>query len=84
MPGQTSAHRQKRPCLNYNSLSREKSPSSLITLYSGRSVALSDFRIERVVLLSGKDNTKGIAIEGGVKERQRTNHNTTTFFLVKH
>jgi hypothetical protein len=50
-------------------------------LYFGRSVALSDFRIQKVVLLSGKDNTKGIAIEGGVKERQRTNHNTTTFFF---
>jgi hypothetical protein len=53
-------------------------------LYFGRSVALADFRIEKVVLLSGKDNTKGIAIEGGEKERQRTNHNTATFFLVKH
>jgi hypothetical protein len=78
MPGQTQAAMLK---LQLTFQRRVFRLSSLCLL--GESVALSDFRMEKVILLSGKDNTKGIAIDGGVKKkkRQRTNDNTTTFFF---
>jgi hypothetical protein len=38
--------------------------------------------VEVVVLFWERRSTKGIAIEDGIKKRQRTNHNT--FFLAKY
>lgn len=80
MPGQTQAAMLK---LQLSFQRRVFRLSSLCLL--GESVALSDFRMEKVILLSGKDNTKGIAIDGGVKKRGKEQTTTPQHsFLVKH